>query len=158
MCKIIRVRTSQNIDPNFIREDTSFIFTSSIRHILSSENSNSTILFCIFIRFSQHFSGLVISGVWNLSLITDDHHYLISGHHCPLYPPPVLSDKECHSLPARAPSQAPAPLSSPRTLYCTVHPPPLYTLHCCSPQLPDCLPGILSEPRLSFISPGLPIK
>ena len=118
-----------------------FIFTSSIRHILSSENSNSTILFCIFIRFSQYFSGLVISGVWNLSLITDDHHYLISGHHCPLYPPPVLSDKECHSLPARAPSQAPAPLSSPRTLYCTV----LYTLRHCT----HYTAAVLSSPTAS---------
>ena len=121
---------------------------------MSSENSNSTILFCIFIRFSQHFSGLVISGVWTLSLITDDHHhYLISGHHCPLYPPPVLSDKECHSLPARAPSQAPAPLSSPRTLYCTVlYCTPSATVHITllqssAPRLP---PGNLIRATIIF--------
>ena len=114
-----------------------FIFTSSIRHILSSEISNSTILFCIFIRFSQHFSGLVISGVWNCPPITGrsslSHLWSSLDEAAPCLRVSVLSDKECHSLPARAPCSAPAPLSSPRTLYCSVlYCTILYTLHHCT--------------------------
>ena len=65
-----------------------------------------------------------------------------------------------HSALARAPSSA---LRSPRghcttVLLCTVYTPA--TVHCtgCSPQTLGCLPGILSEPRLSFILPRLPIN
>ena len=133
----------------FYQDRLLFILTSSIRHILSSENSNSTILFCIFIRFSQHFSGLVISGVWNLSLITDDHHYLISGHHCPLYPPPVLSDKECHSLPELPPP--PSALLAPDTaLYCTVQCNVYSGGGCCSHQLLMEPPGNLIRASIIF--------
>ena len=163
-CEIIQIK---NTDPRFIRTDTSFIFTSSIRHILSSENSNSTILFCIFIRFSQHFTGfiarcleLVLPAHYPADHLylhhPDGHRWCRAGCLCKWY----QIRNATHSALAPAPSSA---LRSPRghcttVLLCTVYTPA--TVHCtgCSPQTLGCLPGILSEPRLSFILPRLPIN
>ena len=105
----------------FYQDRYYLFFTSSIRHILSSENSNSTILFCIFIRFSQHFSGLVIWSVWTLA--RSQARSSLSPSEDEAGPCPRVSVSRCYQIRNATHSSSSLlrpPLSSPRTLLCTV--------------------------------------